>query len=250
VKERRQALPFLVRDVLPLPVEQAVLDFFPLGKPEPGEPQHGLLIAAPKEAVLDTVHAVENAGLHVERVDLSCFAALRAAAHLANDTEALLDLGANGTNIIIHTDGIPKMVRSVPRGGAEITKMLSTRLELSTADAESVKCKVGLRSEENPEGAQIVEEAVRPLMTEIRSSFNYYAQSNPGDARIRRLALVGGAALLPGLADALTQQLGVPAFLSDPLQRVTDTRKGGRHDVLGRFRSSAAVSIGLTLGAA
>jgi type IV pilus assembly protein PilM len=87
-------------------------------------------------------------------------------------------------------------------------------------------------------------------MTEIRSSFNYYAQSNPGDARIRRLALVGGAALLPGLADALTQQLGVPAFLSDPLQRVTDTRKGGRHDVLGRFRSSAAVSIGLTLGAA
>jgi type IV pilus assembly protein PilM len=249
-KERRQALPFLVRDVLPLPVEQAVLDFFPLGKPEPGEQQHGLLIAAPKEAVLDTVHAVENAGLHVERVDLSCFAALRAAAHLANDTEALLDLGANGTNIIIHTDGIPKMVRSVPRGGAEITKMLSTRLELSTADAESVKCKVGLRSEENPEGAQIVEEAVRPLMTEIRSSFNYYAQSNPGDARIRRLALVGGAALLPGLADALTQQLGVPAFLSDPLQRVTDTRKGGRHDVLGRFRSSAAVSIGLTLGAA
>jgi type IV pilus assembly protein PilM len=42
----------------------------------------------------------------------------------------------------------------------------------------------------------------------------------------------------------------VPTFLSDPLQRVHDLRKGGRHDVLGRFRSSAAVSIGLTLGAA
>ena len=42
----------------------------------------------------------------------------------------------------------------------------------------------------------------------------------------------------------------MPAFLSDPLQRVHDRRKGGRHDALGRFRSSAAVSIGLTLGAA
>ena len=32
-KEMRQALPFQVRDVLPLPVEAAVLDFFPLERP-------------------------------------------------------------------------------------------------------------------------------------------------------------------------------------------------------------------------
>ena len=67
---------------------------------------------------------------------------------------------------------------------------------------------------------------------------------------MQRRALVGGAAMLPGLPEALTEQLGVPAFLSDPLQRVHDVRRGGRHDVLARFRSSAAVSIGLTLGAA
>jgi type IV pilus assembly protein PilM len=250
-KELRQALPFLVRDALPLPVEQAVLDFYPLEKPGKKDTVHGLVVAAPKEAVIDTVRAVEAAGLHVVQVDLACFAALRASAHLANDTEALLDIGANGTNIIVHTDGVPKIVRSVPRGGAEITKLVASRLGITSAEAETIKCRVGLKRDEdggNAESAEVVAEAIRPLITEIRSSFNYFAAANP-DARVKRLALVGGGALLPGLTEALTEQLGLPAFLSDPLQRVNDTRKGGRHDVLGRFRSSAAVSIGLTLGA-
>jgi type IV pilus assembly protein PilM len=248
-KERRQALPFLVRDVVPIPVEEALLDFYPLEKAGKQDTVHGLLIAAPKEPVIDTVNAVENAGLHVSAVDLACFAALRAAAHMANDTEALLDIGANGTNIIVHTDGVPKIVRTVPRGGAEITKMVASRIGVSSAEAEALKCRVGLNAEQDAEGAEVINEAVRPLITEIRSSFNYFAAQNPG-GRVNRLALVGGAALLPGLADLLTEELGVPSFLSDPLQRVTDPRKGGRHDVLGRFRSSAAVSIGLTLGAA
>lgn len=248
-KELRRALPFLVRDVLPLPVDQALLDFYPLEPPGKGDTVHGLLIAAPKESVIDTVRAVENAGLHVTHVDLACFAALRASAHLANDTEALLDIGANGTTIIVHTDGTPKIVRTVPRGGAEITKMVASRLDLTQSEAEMIKCRVGLKTDESSESADVVAEAIRPLITEIRSSFSYYLQSNPG-GRVHRLALVGGGALLPGLPEKLTEELGIPTFLSDPLQRVNDLRKGGRHDVLGRFRSSAAVSIGLTLGAA
>lgn len=248
-KEMKQALPFQVRDVLPLPAEQALLDFYPLEDPGKNDTVHGLLIAAPKEAVLNTVRAVERAGLHVAQVDLACFATLRAAACLAGDTEAVVDIGANGTTIIIHTDGIPQIVRTIPRGGAEITTMMAARLGMSAAEAETLKCRVGLIRGEGPESAEVVAEAIRPLVNEIRSSLNYFASANP-NAQVSRLALVGGAALLPGLADWLTESLGVSTFLSDPLQRVSDSRRGGRHDVLGRFRSSAAVSIGLTLGAA
>jgi len=248
-KEMRQALPFQVRDVLPLPVDEALLDFYPLENPGNADTVHGLLVAAPKDAVLNLVRAVEKAGLHVEQVDLSVFAALRAAAHLANDTEAVIDIGANGTNIVIHTNGVPHIVRTIPRGGAEVTKMIASRLGMPAAEAEVLKCRVGLVRGEGVDSADVVEEAIRPLVSEIRSSFSYY-ESSHGAQRVARLALVGGAAQLPGLTDKLTQTLGVPAFLSDPLQRVSDSRRGGRHDVLGRFRSSAAVSIGLTLGAA
>ena len=247
-KELRQALPFQVRDVLPLPVDEALLDFYPLEAPH-GDTVRGLLIAAPKKAVSNMVRAVERAGLHVERVDLSIFAALRAAAHVAQDTEAVVDIGANGTNIVIHTDGIPRIVRSIPRGGAEVTRLMASRLGMSAAEAEMLKCRVGLTRGEGPESADVVEEAIRPLLSEIRSSLNYFTSANP-EVRVARLALVGGAAQLPGLVGKLAEYLDVPTFLSDPLQRVSDSRRGGRHDVLARFRSSAAVSIGLTLGAA
>ena len=130
-KEMRQALPFQVRDVLPLPPEQAMLDFYPLeNDTSKKDTVRGLLIAAPKEAVIDTVRAVEKAGLHVEQVDLSCFAVLRAAAHAARDTEAIIDIGANGTNIVIHSGGIPQIVRTIPRGGLEITRLISSRLNM------------------------------------------------------------------------------------------------------------------------
>lgn len=257
-RELHQALPFLVRDVLPLPVEEVVLDFYPLDDTA-GDTVHGLVIAAPKQPVIDTVQAVEAAGLQVVQVDLACFAAMRAAAHLANDTEALIDLGANGTTIVVHTDGTPKIVRTIARGGNEITAHLATNLGLSPADAERLKCRQGLRPTSDGEEdsaadrVEAVGEALRPLISEIRSSLNYYSSANPG-AQVKRLALVGGAALLPGLTDELTERLAVPAYLSDPLQRVNQPRKNGKQitpiDVLGRHRSSAAVSIGLTLGAA
>ena len=250
-KEMRQALPFQVRDVLPLPPDQALLDFFPLEQPDRGDSTvHGLLIAAPKDVIVDMVRAVERAGLHVAQVDLSCFAALRAAAHLAEDTEAVIDIGANGTNIIIHTDGVPQVVRTIPRGGAEITRLMASRLGMPHGEAETLKCRVGLIPGDGPDSADVIAEAIRPLINEIRSSLGYFASSRGSSQRVSRLALVGGAARLPGLADELRDSLGVATFLANPLRRVSDSREGGRHDVLERFRSSAAVAIGLTLGAA
>ena len=248
-KELRQALPFLVRDVLPLPVEEAMLDFYRLEEAGNADTVRGLLIAAPKEAVVDTVRAVERAGLHVEQVDLSCFAALRAAAHPNRDTEAVIDIGARTTNIIIHTDGVPHIVRTIPRGGDEITALMASRLGMSVAEAESLKCRVGMVPGEGPEVAEVAAEALRALIGEIRSSVSYFTSAQPGRT-VARLGLVGGGAQLPGLINAIAQLLNVPTYLANPLQHVGDSREGGRHDILSRFRSSAAVSIGLTLGAA
>ena len=248
-KEMKKALPFQVRDAIPLPIDEALLDFFPLEEAEPNEPVRGVVIAAPKTAVRATFRAVEGAGLHVERVDLASFAALRAAAHTGSDVEAVVDIGARSTNIIVHIEGEPQIVRTVPRGGAEITTMIADRLGATNDEAEALKCRVGLHIADGAETADVVEEAVRPLISEIRSSLSYYTATKPG-SRVTRLALVGGGAQLPGLVERLGQQLGVRTILADPLARVTDSRRGGRHDVLGKYRSSAAVSIGLTLGAA
>ena len=94
----------------------------------------------------------------------------------------------------------------------------------------------------------MVRDAIRPLINEIRSSFTYL---NTGERqkRVTRLALSGGGALLPGLIEELSDQLGVQVVHARS-GRPGAQHQRGRHDDLERYRSSAAVSIGLTLGAA
>jgi type IV pilus assembly protein PilM len=248
-RELRQSLPFQVRDVLPMPVDKALLDFYPLEKSKKAETVRGLLIAAPKENVLTMVHVVEKAGLKVSRVDLASFALLRAAAQLDAKVEAIADIGAEATNIVIHVDGEPRIVRTIPRGGADVTELIANRMGLSLADAEDLKCRVGLIPTENIRATEVIRDAMRPLISEIRSSFAYL-QAADAQARVGSLSLCGGSALLPGLVDTLNNELGVRVFIADPLMRLRESRKRGKHNQLAMFRSSAAISIGLTLAAA
>jgi type IV pilus assembly protein PilM len=248
-RELRESLPFQVRDSLPLPVERSLLDFYPLAEGETPETIIGLLIAAPKEAVLTAVQAVERAGLHVARVDLASFALLRAASRLDKQVEAIVDIGAQITSVIVHDDGDPLIVRTVPRGSAEITEKLATAMKIDIRQAEELKCRIGVVEDVDGEdkASEVIQEAVRPLVNEIRSSFAYL---NTGDrpTRVTRLLLSGGGALLPGFVEMLARQLNVATEYADPTMRM---RAGKQTAVAGfdEFRLSAAVPIGLTLGA-
>jgi type IV pilus assembly protein PilM len=247
-KELRQSLPFQVRDMLPLPVERSLLDFYPLEESTEDATVRGLLIAAPKDAVTTAVEATERAGLRVTRVDLASFALLRSLSYLDGTVEALVDIGAQATTVVIHNNGEPLIVRTIPRGGAEVTEMIATRLGATFAEAEALKCRVGLSTDEGPETAEVIREAVRPLIREIGNSFAYLT-AGARNTRVGRLALSGGGALLPGLLEALHKHLDVDAVLPDPTMRTREPRRGGRHR-FDHFRASVAVAIGLTLGAA
>jgi type IV pilus assembly protein PilM len=245
-----------------MPVDKALLDFFPLSEPGKSETVTGLVVAAPKENVLTTVRAVERAGLRVARVDLASFAILRSAAVLAAPVEAIVDIGAHASTVVVHAGGRPLIVRTIPRGGADITDVITERLTVSAEDAESLKCRFGMENYGDVQTGQaavtgmddkigrlpaIVTEAVRPLLGEIRSSFAYL--KSDASSRVAGVALTGGGALLPGLLDHLRRELGVEVELADPLRRLDDSPRG-KHNQLAHYRSSAAISIGLTLGAA
>jgi type IV pilus assembly protein PilM len=247
-KEMQKSLPFQVRDMLPLAVERSILDFHPLEQPGNNPTVRGLLIAMPKDAVVSAVQSIEKAGLHVVGVDLASFALLRAASRLDAQVEALVDIGAEVTSVVVHADGEPLIVRTVPRGGVEITETMATRLGIQPAEAEVLKCRFGLHGDGNPDTAVAASDAIRPLVNELRSSFTYLA-SGERQKQVTRISLCGGSALMPGLAEHLQSQLNLRVMYADSASRLRDTRKG-RERGFDSFVPSAAVSIGLTLGAA
>lgn len=249
-----KALPFQAREVIALPLDKAVLDFRPLER-DPGadgdeDTIDGLLVATPKQPVLTAVRAVEAAGLRVARVDLSSFAALRAAATPGLEAEAVVDIGAQVTNVIIHRHGVPRVVRTLGRGGQMLTDKLAERTGASATEAEILKREIGLLGSES-EAAIILSGAVRPLVSDIRSSVQYFATTN-SSVTLRRISLTGGGAELPGLAEMLTNDVGVPCEIVSPLRHVrngVEPSAGVHLDDGDRYQLSA-VAVGLALGAA
>jgi type IV pilus assembly protein PilM len=248
-QQRAKALPFQAREIVALPIDQVVLDFCQLSPPDAETNMvRGLLLATPRAPVLVAVAAVERAGLKVGRVDLSSFGSLRSIASEQLAVEAIIDLGAHLTTIVIHDHGIPKLVRTLARGGQEITDQLADRMSISTLDAERAKCDVGLEGD-GPELRRMMTEAMRPLVAEIRTSVQYFRSTNDG-ASIERISLTGGGAAMRGIAAALTDQIGLPTRIVDPLQHIRN-RHASKHarDTDGA-PDFTAVSIGLAMGAA
>jgi type IV pilus assembly protein PilM len=247
--QRAKALPFQARDIVALPIEQVILDFVPLGDPNPDTNLvNGLLVATPRAPVLAAVAAVERAGLKVARVDLSSFAVLRSIAdeHLA--VEAVIDLGAHLTTIVIHNRGVPKLVRTLSRGGQELTQRLVDRLSFNDSQAEQAKYQVGLIGPDT-EVAAALNEGIRPLLAEIRSSINYFRSGNE-QVELERISLTGGGSGLLGLARLMSDQNGVPTTVVTPMQHIRNRWASADVPVDGSESSASAVSVGLAMGAA
>lgn len=248
-QQRAKALPFQAREIVALPMDQVLLDFAPLSAPDPETNLvDGLLIATPRHPVVLAVEAVERAGLKVARVDLSSFAALRSIADKELSVEAVVDMGAHLTTIVIHNRGVPKLVRTLQRGGVALSEALVDKGSLSFEDAERAKTDFGLTGQ-NPVVSATLTEAIRPLLAEIRSSVNYFRSGNE-DSVLERISLTGGASLLPGLADVVAHQVGVATNLVAPMQHIRNRWSPKLAPSIDAELSASAVSVGLAMGAA
>ncbi len=248
-EQRAKALPFQAREIVALPIDQVLIDFAQLGEVDPETNMvSGLLVATPRQPVLAAVQAVERAKLKVARVDLSSFAALRAIADEQLSVEAVIDLGAHMTNIVIHNLGVPKVVRTILRGGDELTTALVEGLEMPWQQAEAAKAEVGLVGQPN-EVAKALNNAIRPLLAEIRSSIHYFGSTN-GGATLERISLTGGASRLPGLDKAISDQIGVPVNVITPMQHIRNRWASKQMSAEEADARATAVSVGLAMGAA
>ncbi|MFM9877195.1 MAG: type IV pilus assembly protein PilM [Rhodoglobus sp.] len=252
INQLRESLQFHVQDLLPVPVAEAILDFYPISEDEgeAGPVVNGLLVAAVKDAVNANIAAVNKAGLRAAHVDLIPFALARALAPVSSSRglEAIVSIGGNSTNVIITQDGVPHFVRIIPSGGDDITRALSTRLKVPLQQAELIKRAVGLEAstataEQRP-AVEIIYEIAGEQLTSIRNTLAFYLNSRPATA-LSRILLTGGGGEMSGIVRAMTEITGVAVVQSDPLGGVpVDKRVRASREQL----TALTTAVGLTLG--
>jgi type IV pilus assembly protein PilM len=260
--ELKKSLAFQVADFIPMPVEAAVLDFHPLEErvAETGGARlvRGLLVAASREMVMANLEAVQRAGLSPVMVDLTSFAVIRALSspdHLGMGTEveALVDVGARVTNIVVHEGGVPRFVRILLMGGQDVTDAVAERMGVPQDDAEAIKQRIGNGEAGDGMDAQaavrVVEAVGAAFVDEVRGSLDYYLASS-GSSPITRLVLTGGGSRLGGLVRRLEVATRVPVQVGTPLQNLVVGRTGLSPEQIAFVEPLAAVPVGLALGVA
>lgn len=257
-KELKASLAFQVQDFLPMPVEQAVLDFHPVEElNQPGQPRQlrGLLVAAVREMVLSNVNAAQKAGLRVTSVDLTPFAVLRSLGSFGAadaDTVALVDVGSRVSNIVVHRAGVPLFVRILLMGGQDVTDALADTLGVTRAQAEAVKQNpnlTGIDHNQQLSAGRALESTAAAFVDEVRSSLDYFASSAPAGVRLDRLVLSGGGSRLQGLADRLEAATRLPVTVGNALTNVAVGRTGLTDEQITFVQPLVAVPVGLALGA-
>ncbi|MGH1549448.1 type IV pilus assembly protein PilM [Leifsonia poae] len=252
----RESLPFLVQEMLPLPVSETILDFYPTGEGmgEHGPTVNGLLIAAVKDAILANVKAVQLAGLTPVEVDLIPFALQRALVTRPRvaGTVALIDVGASTTTVVVAKNGVPEFVRLIPTGGDDLTAALSTRLEITALQAEHVKRIVGLGTTANDaeHHAQltVIHEVVNELLGSLRNTIAYFSNTR-ADSPVERIVLAGGAAQLPGFGAALAEYTRLPVSEGEPFSTIGVSRNLTAEQ-LRLHEREITVALGLAMGSA
>lgn len=251
--ELRDALPFTVQDQIPIPVEQAILDFHILEHFETGEGERFsrvLLVAAQREMIERLVETVRSAKVDPVSIDLDAFALLRSLAPERaveeREGELLVDAGAAVTNIVVHESGTPRFVRILLMGGNAISEDLTGRLHVSWEEAEDLKSRER-RPGPATEAERLVAERADRFVDEVRGSLDYYrAQSDA--LPVRGAQLTGGASQLPGLAERLSDALHMPVERGHPMRQLKIGKVGLEPEQLVEAEPYLSVAIGLAMG--
>jgi type IV pilus assembly protein PilM len=258
-KQLTNAVRFRAQEALPIPIDEAVLDFQVLGEGvgEDGQPtKRILLVVAYRELIDRYMDACKKAGISLAGIDLEAFALLRALQApqdgTAEDPSAALvavAIGHDRSTFAVSDGRICEFTRVLEWGGAALNVAIARALDAAPSEVDGVKRALALTDEMVPESLtpeqakkarEAMRRAIQTFARELVSSLQYY-QNQPGSLGIGEIALTGGTAHLHGLAGELERLIGVRVRVGDPLARMKVSKRIGETEQVG----SLAVAIGL-----
>ena len=234
---------------VPYPIEEVNLDFEVLG-PVPGstESVQILLAASRAENVEVRASALEMGGLTPKVMDVEAFAIENAFELLgesngpADQLVALVDIGATVTTLYVLRGGRSLYSREQVFGGKQLTDEVMRRYSLSYEEAGLAKRQGGLPDTYEPEVLEPFKEAMVQQVSRLLQFFYAGSEFN----RVDQIVIAGGCAAIPGIAQMIEEQLGVPTMVANPLAHMTLGPRVQAH-ALAQDAPALMIACGLAL---
>ncbi len=278
--ELRSAIKFQANDYIPIPIEEAIVDFQIISEHENDEGEKMidiLIVAVRRDMVENLISAVTGAGLKPVVIDVSSLAFARAV--MGNDVRpvieelpdhlgatALINIGSNLTDIVVIEDEIPRFTRISNVGGDTFTNALVDQIGISFEDADYLKTGIGLPAVEGIENDEDVMEPAIPseiqqyvdvvrnvleqemikFIAEVRRSLDYYLVQAMKAKSIDKVIVSGDGAKLRSFLSHLRENLQIEAELAHPLRSVQVGKKLSETNIESE-ELSMAICLGLAM---
>ncbi|HVD35014.1 MAG TPA: type IV pilus assembly protein PilM [Rubrobacter sp.] len=263
------AISFEAQDHIPMPLDEAVLDYVVLGpREERSDLDRVLVVAAQREMISRYTSAVRAGGLRPEGVDVKALSLTRSTLpdpFFGEDGAVLLlDVGAEITNLVVADRGNPVLTRFVPVGLGDFVAAVAELADLPEDEAErqALDPRINLGDGREEEAQEEEEEdfdpalvydvrrglegAAQTLADEVQRSIEHH-RSQEAARDVSSVLISGEAALIPGLDAYLGELLGVPTGRGKPVDKLSANRSNVEDVQLRAMEPVLAVAFGLAM---
>ncbi len=234
---------------IPFDINDVNIDFQTFGaNPENPEVMDVVLVAAKKDIINDYVSVIMESGLNPVIIDIDAFALENMLAvnyqFDKGEVVAIVNVGANVTNINILKDNVSGFTRDIFKGGNQVTEDIQRQLHVDYDEAEKIKVgsKVDVTSRSIIQN--LLKTASEALAAEIRNSIEFF-QSTTTYEKINKLYLSGGGSKIKDFDTVLQQEIGIPVEMVNPFKQIECNEKNFDAEHLKEVGPLMAVCVGL-----
>lgn len=264
--ELKQGIALEAKNYFPFSIDDSVLDFEILGDMmDKGIRKYDLLVAVcPINTIQKNLSILEQAEVRPSSFISSSYALGKAAEYMgkAQELKCFMDIGSSHTELIIYKGNSLVFTRKIPICGDDFTKSMTGplvsdrgRMQLTFEDAEKIKKDVGIPADNDTRiidgkvpAIQILSMLRSPaenFANEISRCFDYYREESRG-ARVDNIVLFGGGASLTGLTKFISDILGIPVRIGDPIEGLKMEKDAIRERERIAHRLELAICAGLS----
>lgn len=227
---------------IPHPLEEVVLDFWPL-EYLPGDKTRVMTVAVKKDVLSAHLEALASAGIDPDMVGidfLGLAAGLNRTGELAAEEEVMLaEVGARHTACAFFRRGRINFLRGFAWGTDSVTRALMKAGGLGFADAEHLRAEALSSAPPGEWAVEALNEAREELAGELSRTLIAASGRASGDGPSRLILAADG---IPGLPKFLSRRLGIEIVPPPPFRGIRAGK--ARRD----FPPSVRSALGLALG--
>lgn len=242
--ELRGTIKYQLDQYIPMPIDEAKVDWSLLGQSLHDASQQEVLIASTAVTYAEErLELVEGLGFDVIAAEPEPLAMIRSVATPGyRDAQVIVDVGEQSINVAILYGGVPRLVRTMPNGLETLVRAAVQNLTIQEDQARQFILKFGLAPDKlEGQVVRALEATLDGFASELSKSIKFFQARYPSLV-VGSVLLAGYASVIPQLDQYIANKVGIQAVIANPWQMVSAPSNDQNFAAVA---SEFAVAVGL-----